>query len=195
MYKRQVLHTPGHCPEHISFIVNNYVFCGDTIFACGVGNVRFRGDASMLFRTIHHKMKNLPDNLKLLPGHDYLENNLKFLESIIFEDNDFASDIKNFLLDCKSNELSEIKDIGFEKKYNPFFRIDEFSFLDLLPILSRVPILSMLSESRLFHCCRSCIETLRFLDIFHRESPFFTLYRKRLLFPIFDSEALFTTSL
>ena len=62
-----------------------------------------------------YKMKNLPDNLKLLPGHDYLENNLRFLDSIITDGNDFASDIKNFLTDCKSSELSEIKDIGFEK--------------------------------------------------------------------------------
>ncbi|GIR29100.1 hypothetical protein CM15mP43_07240 [bacterium] len=69
----------------------------------------------MLFRTIHHKMKNLPDNLKLLPGHDYLENNLKFLDSIIVDDNDFASEIKNFLSDCKNTELSEVKDIRFEK--------------------------------------------------------------------------------
>ena len=130
--KLKVLHTPGHCPEHISLIVNKYIFCGDTIFGCGVGNVKFRGDVSMLFRTIHHKMKNLPDNLKLLPGHDYLENNLKFLDSIIVDDNDFASEVKNFLSDCKNTELSEVKDIRFEKKYNPFFRIDEFSFLDLL---------------------------------------------------------------
>ena len=126
--KIKVLHTPGHCPEHISLIVNNYIFCGDTIFACGVGNVKFRGDVSMLFRTIHHKMKNLPDNLKLLPGHDYLENNLRFLDSIITDGNDFASDIKNFLTDCKSSELSEIKDIGFEKNTIPFLGLMNFLF-------------------------------------------------------------------
>ena len=57
---------------------------------------------------------------------------MKFLDSIIVDDNDFASEIKNFLSDCKNTELSEVKDIRFEKKYNPFFRIDEFSFLDLL---------------------------------------------------------------
>ena len=63
---------------------------------------------------------------------DLYQNNLKFLDSIIVDDNDFESEIKNFLSDCKNTELSEVKDIRFEKKYNPFFRIDEFSFMDLI---------------------------------------------------------------
>ena len=45
-----------------------------------------------------------------------------FLDSILTDGNDFASDIKNFLTDCKSSELSEIKDIGFEK--NILFNIN-----------------------------------------------------------------------
>ena len=57
--------------------------------------------------------------------------------------NSYRSDIKNFLTDCKSSELSEIKDIGFEKKYNPFFRIDEFSFLDLLKTSDKFSDLNM----------------------------------------------------
>ena len=65
--KLKVLHTPGHCPEHISIIAGNYLFCGDTIFNCGVGNVHFRGNITMLFRTIHHKIKHLSNELIILP--------------------------------------------------------------------------------------------------------------------------------
>ena len=56
----KVLHTPGHCHEHLSLILDKYFFCGDAIFNLGVGNVKFRGDVSILFRTITHKIKNLP---------------------------------------------------------------------------------------------------------------------------------------
>ena len=128
----KIIHTPGHCPEHISIILDKYIFCGDTVFNCGAGNVRFRGDCSMLFRTIHHKMKNLPDEFYLLPGHDYLMNNLNFLKNIIHNDTDFYNEIIKFTDVKDQDKLSELKDIGFEKLYNPFFRIDELSFLDLL---------------------------------------------------------------
>jgi len=128
----KILHTPGHCPEHISIIINDYILCGDTIFSCGVGNVKFRGDVSMLFRTIQHKMKNLPETFKLLPGHDYFENNIGFLKSILLKGTDFYNEVDKLLSQNDKNILSPIKNIDFEKKYNPFFRIDEFSFMDLI---------------------------------------------------------------
>ena len=128
----KVLHTPGHCHEHISLILDKYFFCGDVIFNLGVGNVKFRGDISMLYRTITHKIKNLPDKLLLLPGHDYLENNIKFLQSIYVDTEEIPQELLNLISDFKPNTLSPLFDISFEKKYNPFLKIDEFSFLDNL---------------------------------------------------------------
>ena len=128
----KVLHTPGHCHEHISLILDRYFFCGDLIFNLGVGNVNFRGDVSMLFRTITHKIKNLPDELLLLPGHDYLKNNITFLQSLYKDSSEIGSELDGLLSSYDSNQLSPLFDIGFEKKNNPFLRIDEFSFLDFL---------------------------------------------------------------
>ncbi len=130
--KIKVLYTPGHCPEHISLIVDNFLLCGDTVFNCGVGNTKFRGNVEMLYKTIFHKIKNLPENLLVLPGHDYLYNNILFLESL-YED---STKIDMELLELKENfneqSLSPIRDLIFEKKHNPFFRIDQYSFLDLI---------------------------------------------------------------
>ncbi|MBA4728863.1 MAG: MBL fold metallo-hydrolase [Deltaproteobacteria bacterium TMED126] len=130
--KLKVLHTPGHCPEHISIIADNYLFCGDTIFNCGVGNVHFRGNITMLFRTIHHKIKHLSNELIILPGHDYLQNNLSFLGNLISDSDPIIEELKTIESQCLDNDLSPLKTISFEKKYNPFFRIDELSFLDIL---------------------------------------------------------------
>jgi len=45
---------------------------------------------------------------------------------------DFYNEIIKFTDVKDQDKLSELKDISFEKLYNPFFRIDELSFLDLL---------------------------------------------------------------
>jgi hydroxyacylglutathione hydrolase len=86
----------------------------------------------MLYKTIFHKIKNLPENLLVLPGHDYLYNNILFLESL-YED---STKIDMELIQLKENfnehDLSPIRDLIFEKKHNPFFRIDQYSFLDLI---------------------------------------------------------------
>jgi len=126
----KVLHTPGHCPEHISLMFDNYLLCADTIFNCGVGNTKFRGDVTMLFRTIFHKLKNLPDNLNLLVGHDYLYNNILFIESLFSKQSKISNELIKLKEGYKENLLSPVLDIAFEKKHNPFFIIDEFSFLD-----------------------------------------------------------------
>ena len=45
-------------------------------------------------------------------------------------------DMWNTLIQLKENfnehDLSPIRDLTFEKKHNPFFRIDQYSFLDLI---------------------------------------------------------------
>jgi len=86
----------------------------------------------MLFRTIHHKIKYLSDDLVILPGHDYLNNNLSFLNNLINNNQPILEELKEIQSECLDNDLSTLKTISFEKKYNPFFRIDELSFLDIL---------------------------------------------------------------
>ena len=128
----KVLHTPGHCPEQISLIIDNCLLCGDTVFNCGVGNTKFRGDIVMLYRTIFHKIKNLPDDILILPGHDYLYNNILFLESLYEDQGKIHKELIELKINFKQENLSPIKDLAFEKKHNPFFRVDELSFWDLV---------------------------------------------------------------
>lgn len=68
-----VLHTPGHTPACVTYIINNCAFVGDTLFMpdYGTGRTDFPGgDAGELYRSIQ-KILDLPINYRILVGHDY----------------------------------------------------------------------------------------------------------------------------
>lgn len=70
-----VMHTPGHTPACVSYVVGDAVFVGDTIFMPHLGTARTDfpgGDATTLYRSIH-KLYQLPDATRVFVGHDYPE--------------------------------------------------------------------------------------------------------------------------
>ncbi|MBK8957362.1 MAG: MBL fold metallo-hydrolase [Proteobacteria bacterium] len=70
----QVLHTPGHTPACVSFVMGDVCFVGDTLFMPDYGTARCDfpgGDAAELYRSIH-KILGLPDDTHLFMCHDYL---------------------------------------------------------------------------------------------------------------------------
>jgi len=54
------------------------LFSGDTLFNAGAGNVHNGGDVNALYATFVEQLARLPDNTQVYPGHDYIENNLRF---------------------------------------------------------------------------------------------------------------------
>jgi hydroxyacylglutathione hydrolase len=79
----KVLHTPGHTPEHVVFLVSGGtgaeapwgLFTGDTLFAGDVGRPDLLGDeqdvglAEQLFTSLHEKVLPLGDGIIIYPGH------------------------------------------------------------------------------------------------------------------------------
>ena len=69
----RVLHTPGHTPACLSFVIGNAVFVGDTLFMPDFGTARVDfpgGDAATLYRSIQ-KIFQLPGDTRLFLCHDY----------------------------------------------------------------------------------------------------------------------------
>jgi len=128
----KVIDTPGHCPEHISLILGNNVFVGDTLFLSGCGNVKFRGDVYELFKSIAFKLRTLPDDFRIFCGHDYADKNLRF--ALNMEPNNEAARAK--LDEVRSAHSRGLEPppttIGEEKSYNPFMRFDEPSVISNL---------------------------------------------------------------
>ena len=127
--KLDVIFTPGHAPEHICLIIGDHIFVGDTLFLAGCGNTKFRGNAIDLFESLTYKLKVLPENLRILCGHDYAEKNLMF--SIKVEpENKFAINKLESIKKLKSeNKAPEPTSIGEELTYNPFLRLDKSAII------------------------------------------------------------------
>jgi glyoxylase-like metal-dependent hydrolase (beta-lactamase superfamily II) len=68
--KLVVLHTPGHTPDGISLLGENFVFTGDSLFAGSIGRTDFVGGSYKdLIKSIKTKLMCLPDNFTVYPGH------------------------------------------------------------------------------------------------------------------------------
>lgn len=113
-----VMHTPGHCPDHISLLIDGNAFVADTLFLSGCGNTKFGGNAADLFKSVK-RLRNLDGKTRVFCGHNYAETNLKFALSLE-PDN---ADAKRKLEEVKSVE-DPVSTIDEEKLYNPFMRYD-----------------------------------------------------------------------
>ncbi len=70
----EVLHTPGHTPACVSYVIGDAVFTGDTLFMPDYGTARCDfpgGDARTLHRSIRRVLE-LPPKTRVFVGHDYL---------------------------------------------------------------------------------------------------------------------------
>jgi glyoxylase-like metal-dependent hydrolase (beta-lactamase superfamily II) len=69
----KVLHTPGHTPACVTYVIGDTGFTGDSIFMPDFGTARCDfpgGDAKVLYNSIQ-KILALPDDTRLFVGHDY----------------------------------------------------------------------------------------------------------------------------
>ena len=73
----KALHTPGHTSDSFSFLMNNYLFSGDTLLINGTGRTDFQnGNAKDAYDSIFNKLLKLPDETLLYPAHDYKGENV-----------------------------------------------------------------------------------------------------------------------
>jgi hydroxyacylglutathione hydrolase len=68
-FKVTVLHTPGHTPGSVCFVVANHAFVGDTILAGGIGKQTPETDLRRQMMSIGTKLLKLPLTTALYPGH------------------------------------------------------------------------------------------------------------------------------
>ncbi len=68
-----VLHTPGHTPACLTYVIGDAAFVGDTLFMPDFGTARcdFPGGSSEMLYASIQKILSLPDETRIFVGHDY----------------------------------------------------------------------------------------------------------------------------
>lgn len=68
-----VMHTPGHTPACSSYLIEDAIFVGDTIFMPDIGTARtdFPGGSAATMYDSVRKILSLPDNTRIFMCHDY----------------------------------------------------------------------------------------------------------------------------
>ncbi len=120
----EALDTPGHTMCHICLLAHTdgpALFSGDTLFNAGAGHCRGGGHPDALYRTFSQQLARLPDDTHLYPGHDYIENNLKFT---LDREPDNA-EAKDLLGRIRGQDpgAALVSTLGLEKRVNTFFRL------------------------------------------------------------------------
>ncbi len=120
----ECLDTPGHTMCHIclrSHTEQPSLFSGDTLFNAGAGNVHNGGDVNALYATFTEQLARLPDNTLVYPGHDYIENNLKF--TLNREPGNSAAQDLLSSVSGHDPASSIVTTLGQEKEFNSFMRL------------------------------------------------------------------------
>lgn len=71
-----VLFVPGHTRGHIAFLIEDALFCGDTLFGAGCGRL-FEGTPEQMWSSLV-KIMRLPGATRFYCAHEYTLNNLAF---------------------------------------------------------------------------------------------------------------------
>ncbi|GAV20598.1 hydroxyacylglutathione hydrolase [Mariprofundus micogutta] len=121
-----VLEVPGHTSGHIAYLIDDALFCGDTLFGAGCGRL-FEGTASQMWQSLN-KFSALPDQTRVYCAHEYTLANLEFARHIDADNKQLERRIELDKLKRNANEPTIPSTVGLEKLTNPFLRPSHQNF-------------------------------------------------------------------
>ena len=120
----EALDTPGHTMSHVCLLSHTdqpALFCGDTLFNAGAGNCHNGGHPAELYKTFSEQLYRLPDSTLIYPGHDYIENNLRF--TLDREPDNAAAAAMLRKLGGQDPAHAYVSTLQVERDINTFFRL------------------------------------------------------------------------
>jgi hydroxyacylglutathione hydrolase len=120
----ECLDTPGHTMCHICLCAHGErpaLFSGDTLFNAGAGNCHNGGSPDALYDTFSSQIAKLPDATQIYPGHDYVENNLRF--TLAREPSNSAAQALLARVAEQDPAQALVTTIADEKEVNTFMRL------------------------------------------------------------------------
>ncbi|VEN73843.1 conserved hypothetical protein [Candidatus Desulfarcum epimagneticum] len=120
----QVLHTPGHTPDSMTFFADGFLVAGDTLFNGTIGNC-FSGDLRGFYESIKTLMAFPPDTV-IYAGHDYVEYAMAFARVIEPDHPHIDAYLKKY------DPRLVRSTMGDEMKVNPYLRFNDPGMIDVL---------------------------------------------------------------
>lgn len=115
-----VMSIPGHTLGAIAFVGASLALTGDTLFSGGCGRV-FEGTMPMMRESLE-KLAALPDETRVLSGHEYTVKNLEFAHAVEPEDRAIVSRLAG-ARDLRAEGKPTVgSTIALERATNPFLR-------------------------------------------------------------------------
>jgi hydroxyacylglutathione hydrolase len=97
------------------------LFCGDTLFNAGAGNCHNGGHPAELYKTFSEQLGRLAPSTRIYPGHDYIENNLRF--TLDREPDNEAAQQMLAKVGGQSPDHAYVSTLEVEREVNTFFRL------------------------------------------------------------------------
>jgi hydroxyacylglutathione hydrolase len=116
----RVLLTEGHVDGHVSFVFDDVVFCGDTMFGAGCGYL-FDGPPTKMHASLE-KLAALAPETRVCCAHEYTLDNLRFAWSVEPENAELAERIRQSRAIRVGGGSTVPSTIALERATNPFLR-------------------------------------------------------------------------
>jgi hydroxyacylglutathione hydrolase len=119
----RVLGVPGHTEDHVAYLGEDVLFCGDTLFAAGCGRV-FSGTHEQLHASLQ-RLAALPPATRVYCAHEYTLANLGFAKWVEPDSPALARREAQDALARRRGEPTIPSTIALECATNPFLRVGE----------------------------------------------------------------------
>ena len=114
---------PGHTLDHLAYIGEGIVFCGDTLFGAGCGRI-FSGTAQMFADSIATLMA-LPEETKMYCAHEYTVDNLGFAKWVEPDNQEVVQRDISEMSKQETGIPTVPSSVALELKTNPFVRLQQ----------------------------------------------------------------------
>ena len=124
----QVLAVPGHTAGHIAYVIDDALFCGDTLFSGGCGRL-FEGTPAQMLDSLQ-QLAQLPADTRVYCAHEYTLSNLKFALAVN-PNNRALQDYNERAIQLRRQDKTTIPStIALERAINPFLRASDTEIVD-----------------------------------------------------------------
>lgn len=119
--------TEGHIDGHISYVFDDVVFCGDTLFGAGCGYL-FDGPPAKMKDSLD-RLASLSEGTRVCCAHEYTEDNLRFAFSVEPDNEALAQRIRDSWALRAEGGCTVPSTVAVERATNPFLRHDSATIL------------------------------------------------------------------